>query len=139
LNGESYPDLARRYLAVSDPDDPRYDDLLLGFFASSHPDFKLLWAALFSKNEREYGQLDYPIFLDALLRDLSLGFAPQEVLVSGHIVCQGGYALVAGRQLRLASGTHARPRGAGRYLLFDAAKPVRRVESLLPGLGSVFE
>jgi hypothetical protein len=129
--------MARRYLAVSGADDPRYDDLLIGFLVSSVPDFELLWAALFNRNEREYGQRDYAIFLDALLKELSAGYHPQEVLVTGHVPCRGGYTLLAGRQLRLASGSHAHPRHAARYLLFDVARPVRQADELLEGLGSV--
>jgi hypothetical protein len=138
LSGERYDDMARDYLAVSGPDDPRYDDLLIGFVASTHPDFELLWAALFTRNEQQYGEGEYAVFLDALLRDLSAGFHGQEVLVTGHVPCQGGYALVAGRQLRLASGTHAHPRQARRCLRFDVEKPLRQADELLSGLESVF-
>ncbi len=138
LSGERYDDMARDYLAVTGPDDPRYDDLLIGLLASTHPDLELLWAALFTRNEQQYGERDYAIFLDALLHDLSAGFHRQEVLVTGHIPCQDGYALVAGRQLRLASGAHAHPRQAGRCLLFDVEKPVRWADELLSGLESVF-
>lgn len=139
LSGEPYDYMARHYLAVSGPKDPRYDDLLVGFLASSYPDFDLLWAALFTRNEQQYGSQDYAVFLDALLRDLSEDYQPQEVLVTGHMPCQGGYTLVAGRQLRLASGAHAHPPDSARYLLLDVARQVRRVTDLLPGMGSVFD
>jgi hypothetical protein len=139
LNGARYEDLARRNLAVTGPDDPRYDDLLIGYLVASHPDFELLWAALFTRNEQEYGERDYAVFLDALLRELSAGYHRQEVLVAGHIPCRGGYKVVADRQLRIASGAHAHPHQAGRYLLFDVAKPVREAEELLECLGSVFK
>jgi hypothetical protein len=138
LCDEDYDAMARNYLAVSGPDDPRYDDLLIGLLASTHPDLELLWAALFTRNEQPVGEHNYAIFLDALLRDLSAGFHWQELLVAGHMPCRGGYALVGGRQLRLASGVHAHPRQAGRYLLFDVGKPVWQAEALLPGLASVF-
>ena len=58
--------------------------------------------------------------------------------MTGHIPCRGGYTLVAGRQLRLASAAHAHPRGLGRCLLFDVERPVRDVEELLGGLVSIF-
>ncbi len=137
--GARYGELSRTYLAVSGPDDPRYDDLLIGYLAQSLPEFELLWAALFNRNEQQYGAADYAIFLDALLRELSVDYHQQEVLVAGHVPCRGGYAVVAKRQLRIASGAHAHPRRAGRYLLFDVAKPVRGAEELLRGLGTVFE
>ena len=117
--------------------------MLIGAIVSSvHPDFELLWAAFFTRNEQQYGERDYAIFLDALLRDLSLlrvhrfadTFHQQEVLVTGHIACQDGYTLVADRQLRLASGSHAQPRRSAHYLLFDAERPVQRVDELLGGL-----
>ncbi len=139
LSGEPYDYMARHYLAVSSPKDPRYDDLLVGFVASSYPNFDLLWAALFTRNEQQYGLQDYAIFLDALLRDLSEDYQPQEALVTGHIPCQGGYTLVVGRQLRLASGPHAYPRQSARYLLFDAARPVRQADELVKGLKSIFD
>jgi hypothetical protein len=139
LNGASYDELARLLLAAEEPDDPRYDDLLIGYMASSHPDFNLLWDALFNRNERQYGKADYAIFLDALLRELSVGYHRQEVLVTGHVPCRGGHTVVAERQLRLASGAHAHPHQRGRYLLFDVAQRVRDAEELVAGLASVFK
>jgi len=139
LDDESYDDLAHRYLAVSGPDDPRYDDLLIGFMVSSlHPEFNLLWAALFTGNEWECGEDEYALRLDTMLRELSRGFHRQRVLVAGHMACSGGYALIAGgRQLRLASGSHSYPFEAGCYLLFAVEEPVRQADELLDGLGSV--
>ncbi|MFL7794641.1 MAG: metallophosphoesterase family protein [Anaerolineae bacterium] len=141
LDGESYDDIAHRYLAVSGPDDPRYDDLLIGSVVSStHPEFRLLWAALFTGNEWECGEDEYALHLDAMLWELSRGFHQQRVLVAGHMACSGGYALIAGgHQLRLASGSHAYPFESGRYLLFDMERPVRQADKLLDGLGGVFE
>jgi len=138
LSGEDYDTMARTYLAVSGPDDPRYDDLLVGFLASTLPDFELLWAALFTRNEQQYGESNYAIFLDALLRDLSARFHRQEVLVTGHIPCRGGYTLIARRQLRLTSGAQAQPLRAARYLRFDVEQRVRHAAELLPRLESVF-
>ncbi|MCP4538765.1 MAG: hypothetical protein GY832_16650 [Chloroflexi bacterium] len=140
---ESYDDLAHRYLAISGPDDPRYDDLLIGsVISSTHVDFELLWAAIITRNEHQYEEPDYAIFLDALLRELSsfrsndfeYTFHQQELLVTGHIACQDGYTIVADRQLRLASGSHAHPRQSARYLLFDVEKPIRQMDELLRGL-----
>jgi hypothetical protein len=141
LHGESYDDLARRHLAVSGPDDPRYDDLLIGSIGlSAHPDLDLLWSVFFTRNEWEYDKRDYALFLDALLRELSIGFHQQQVLIAGHMACRGGYTLVAdGRQLRLASGSHAHPRHAARCLLFDVGEPVQQAKELLNGLESVLE
>jgi hypothetical protein len=138
LCGEDYDTMARTNLAVSGPGDPRYDDLLVGFLASTLPDFKLLWEALFTRNEQQYGEPNYAIFLDALLRDLSVGFHRQEVLVTGHIPCRDGYALIARRQLRLTSGAQAHPLRAARYLRFDLEKRVQHADELVPGLESVF-
>ena len=137
LNGTNYDHMARAYLSALGPDDPRYDDLLIGFLVPSHPDFSLLWHALFNRNERQYGETDYAIFLDALLRELSTGYHRQELLVTGHIPCRGGYRVVADRQLRLASGPHAHPRDAARCLLFDVARPLATMEELLKGLEPV--
>lgn len=139
LQHASYEMLARHYLAVSGPDDPRYNDLLRGFLASSHPSFNpLLWQALFTRCELEYGLPDYRIFLDAFLQELAVNFFPQHVLVAGHMPVKSGYQVVGQRHLRLASAFHAHPREAGQYLLFDAAQPIRTVKDLLPGLGSVY-
>jgi hypothetical protein len=137
-SGEPYEEMARTHLAVSGPEDARYDDLLIGFIASSHPDFELLWAALFSTNEFDDGMKAYGVSIDALLFHLSAGYHEQRALVAGHIGCRGGYALISDRQLRLASATHARPPTSGQYLLFDTESPVQR-DDLLAGLGSVFE
>ena len=134
LMGQSYDELTHYYLAVDGPGDPRYDDMLRGFFLTAHPDFdKLLWPALFSRCEDEYGA-DYPIFLDALLTDLSVEYERQNFLVAGHMGISGGHQVVAQRHLRLASGLHARPQSAREYLLFDAAQPIASIEALLAGI-----
>jgi len=133
----SYAVLAKHYLAVSGPDDSRYDHLLRGFMATAAPSFELLWSALFTTCEEEYGR-DYAVLLDAMLQELSVGFFPQRVLVSGHMNTPNGDTIIARRQLRLSSARHARPREAGRYLIFDAGRPLHSVEDLLAGLGSVY-
>jgi len=138
LNRMSYDQMARTYLSASGSDDLRYDDLLIGFLVPSHPDFDLLWNALSNRNERQYGAADYAIFLDALLRELSAGYHRQELLVTGHIPCRGGYQIVADRQLRLASGQHAHPHHSARFLLFNATRPKGTIEELLNGLERVF-
>lgn len=137
--GITYDVLSKHYLAVTGPADPRYDDYLVGVFAGQRPDFNLLWSAFFNSNERDYGAEAYAVYVAALLEGLSADYVEQRVLVAGHVGCRNGYEIVAqGRQLRLASGAHARPYESGRYLLFDAGKPVDAASALLPGLKSVF-
>jgi hypothetical protein len=139
LSGESsYDAMARRYLSASEPDDPRYDDLLRGFLVAGSADFRLVYDSLFTRCEQQAGESVYAEHLDALLAHVSEDHLPQRALVAGHIAVTGGYTLVAGRHLRLASAAHARPREAGQYLLFDAAHPISTVGDLLPGLESVF-
>jgi hypothetical protein len=139
MSGLPYEQLADHYLAVSGPDDPRYDDLLRGFLATSQPLFdQLLWPALFTRCEHEYGRTDYAIFLDALLQELSIDFSPQQILIAGHISINGGHKIIAKRHLRLASAHHAIPRKAGQYLLFDTAEPVLEPKNLVAGLRSVY-
>jgi hypothetical protein len=137
--GRSYDRLVHDDFAVTGPEDPRYDDHLIGITAvTGHPDLDLLWRALFTKNEQQYGRA-YTAHLHTFLRVLSDGYPqPQSVLVSGHIDCDGGHKLVNKRQLRLASAKHAHPREAGLYLLFDVTQPVTKADELLPGLASVF-
>lgn len=132
--------LASYYLAVSDPADPRYNDLLRGFIASNHPDFfRVLWPALFTRNEAEYGNNDYRIFLDALLQSLSVDYTPQYALVAGHMTVKKGHKIVASQHLRLASGAHARPLQDGLYLVFDAARPIKDISELMRHCSSVFK
>ncbi len=136
---ESYDALVAYYLAVSGPDDPRYDDFLRGFIASGQLLFEnLLWPALFTRCEKEYGPHDYGIFLDALLKELSVDFYPQQWLVAGHITLKGGHQIIANRHLRLASAQHATPHHAGQYLLFDTAQPPQNMADLINSLGTVF-
>jgi hypothetical protein len=135
----SYDQQAKHYLAVSGSDDPRYDHLLRGFLATAAPSFQLLWSSLFTRCEKEFGAADYALFLDAMLKELSAGFSPQQVLVSGHISTREGHKIIAHRQLRLSSAHHAQPPGSGRYLIFDAARPVYRAKDMLAGLESVYE
>ncbi len=134
-----YEQLVRQFFDVSGPEDPRFYDYLTAQLAMQQPEFDLLWEALFNRNELDYGEAQYSSYLLDLLQALSRDYAPQRVLVTGHIRCANGYHIVAGnQQLRLASATHAKPFESARYLLFDAEKPVHSAEDLLPGLGSVF-
>lgn len=136
----AYEDMVRDYFAVSGPDDPRYDDFLIGAVTStSHPDFQLLWDALFTRNELQYGADAYKLMLQSTLEAFSQQYTRQRVLISGHIDCQGGYKLVLDQQLRMASAKHALPRESGVYLLFDVQKPVKTAVELLPKLESVFK
>lgn len=140
MSNQSYDKLVRAYFAVSSPDDPRYDNYVIGTVAAnSHPDFDLLWEAMFSRNELQYGERMYLPMLEKLLGALSADYEVQNVLVTGHIDCEGGYTLVDEQQLRLASAKHAQPREAGLYLLFDAGGQMETAVELLPGLDSVFK
>jgi hypothetical protein len=139
LTGIPYAEWASAYLAVDDESDPRYDDYLRGIFAGYEPDFKLLWSALFSRNELETGIEAYNQEVRALLDQLGRDTWPQHMLVTGHIGCRGGYRILpGGMQMRVASGAHAHPYASARYLLFDAGKRATSAEALLSGLGSVF-
>ena len=139
MNQQTYDDMVRQYLAITSPDNPRYDDFLIGTIASNfHPDFELLWAALFTRNEEQYNKGDYELVVQAMLQAFSQGFYPQTVLVSGHMKCQNGHTQVNQYQLRIASATHARPLESGVYLLLDVEKRVKTAADLLPGLASVF-
>jgi hypothetical protein len=133
--GISYAEVVRHYLAVESLEDSRYDDYLLGVVASQHPDFHVLWSALFSSNEMQYGRTAYANHVKGLLSALSEGYTTQCVLVTGHIGCRGGYSVLASnRQLRLASGVHAHPKTSARALVFDASVSVTNARALLPGL-----
>jgi hypothetical protein len=133
-SGVSYDQLVHDYFAVTGPDDPRYDDHLIGAVAlNRRPDLSLLWEALFTRNEKQYGRA-YPAYQRRLLKALSHNFHPQHVLVTGHIDCPGGYTLVNKQQLRLASGKHAHPPESAQYLLLDAGKPIFHAGDLLSAL-----
>lgn len=139
LSEAPYDALVRDYFAITDPADPHYDDYLISQLVMADPAFELLWSAFFENDALQEGGTAYAGYVAALLRHLSEGYAPQSLLVTGHIGCRGGYRVLAGgRQLRLASGIHAHPYDSARYLLFDAGKPVGDVKALLPGIGSVF-
>lgn len=138
MHGRTYNEMARRWFAVTGLDDPRYDDFLVGTLATSDEDFELLWPAIFTRNEKEYGNSSYQVLLSSLLRALSTGFTPQSVLVTGHIDVKGGYTLVNQQQLRMASAKHASPREAGLYLLFNVQEKFNTAADLVPNLRSVF-
>lgn len=140
--GAPYDEDARHYLAVRDPDDPRYTHLLRAMLIAQHSrEFAVLWDALFTQNELGLTEYGYVQQVREFLAAFSEGApAPQRVMVSGHIVTPlGGYVLVNRYHLRLSSAAHARPREAGRYLLLDCAQAIHAANELLPCLGTVFE
>jgi hypothetical protein len=130
--------MAAEFLGITSPLHPRYDDLLRGVFVQSWSEnFQHLWDALINRNEHEYGEGTYRSFLNHFLDNLSAGYVPQRFLISGHIALpRGGAQVVAGKQLRLASWTHAAPPEAGQYLLFDAGRPLHSLDELKAGLDS---
>ena len=138
MHGRTYNEMARKWFAVTGLDDPRYDDFLVGTLAMSDEDFELLWPAMFSRNEKEYGSNSYQVLLRTMLKALSDGYTQQSVLVTGHIDCNGGYKLVNRQQLRVASAKHASPREAGLYLLFNVRERFETATDLVPNLRSVF-
>jgi len=133
----SYDELADRYLAVSGSQDPRYDDLLIGFLVTSNPAFDLLYSALSTACEQEFGMADYETALLDLLQYLSIAYATQHILLSGHMNVKNGYQVVTPDHLRIASGTHSQPLDTARYLLFDSSRPIEHMENLLKELHSI--
>jgi hypothetical protein len=133
LNPEGYLLEAQRQLNITDSDDPRYLDLLLGFLATKiKPDWALLWDFFFTQCEARLTIEAYRKILERFLESFSSEEMPQRVLVTGHINAPGGYTIVAEKQLRLASWAHAIPHTSGCYLLFDISRPVERARDLVP-------
>lgn len=141
FTGVSYEEQARRYLAVTGPDDPRYNDLLRVLFLSGqNTDFDLMWNTLFSQNELDVGESAYHRTLKNFLQYISEASPhEQRVLVAGHIGVKDGFAEVGKQQLRFASYTHAFPKRSARYLLLNCEIPVKTSSDLIPGLRYVFE
>ena len=138
FSGQPYDQLVQAYLAVNGRDDPRYDDFLRGFVASSAPEFQRLWTMLFTRCEYEYPKAEYIMLLESLFKALSAGFQPQRFLVAGHLDVRRGFEVVVDRHLRLASGKHALLPNAVRYLVFDVSQPIHTIDELLAGLYSVY-
>lgn len=141
FTGVSYEEQAKRYLAVTGPDDPRYNELLRVLFLSGqNTDFDLMWNTLFSQNELDVGEGTYIKIVKNFLQYISEASPhEQRVLVAGHIGVKDGYAEVGKQQLRVASYTHAFPKRAARYLLLDCNKPVQSAADLIPYLKLVFD
>lgn len=140
FTGQSYDEQVKHYLAVSGPEDARYDELLRVLFLSGqNTDFDLMWNTLFSQNELDVGESAYTRTLKNFLDVFSqTGSHPQRVLVSGHISVKDGFAEVSKQQLRVASFTHAFPRRSARYLVLDCEKPVHTAADLTASLKMVF-
>lgn len=139
FTGLPYDDQARRFLAVSGPSDPRYNDLLrMLFLTGQNTDFDLMWNTLFSQNEMD-GNTSYIGTIRGFLSYVSRASQhEQRVLVAGHIGVKNGFGLVGTQQLRLASYTHAYPKRAGRYLLLDCSKPIKTASDLILSIQPVF-
>ncbi len=140
FTGISYDEQARRFLAVSGPEDPRYNDLLRVLFLSGqNTDFDLLWNTLFSQNELDTSH-NYTMTVKNFLSYISkVSPHEQRVLVAGHIGVKDGYGLVGPQQLRLASFTHAHPKSSGRYLLLDCGAEMQTARDLYTSIQPVFD
>jgi predicted phosphodiesterase len=122
LNQIDYESNARELLAITGPEDPRYNDLLWGMVLRGLPEFEGIWETFMNGNERDYGEQGYSQILSGTLAQLSEGFVPQVGLISGHMVTPRGAQIIAEHQLRIASGVHARPFEAAKFLVFDMGK-----------------
>jgi len=139
VSPEEYEDEARKNLAVTGADDPRYYDLLRGVVASNlEPEWSMLWNFFFSRCEQDIDAGEYAEQVEGFLEAFSDGDNPQNVLVTGHISTRGGYNLIGKHQLRLSSWAHALPPEEGCYLLFDVANPVATAEELVPTVHHMF-
>jgi len=141
FTGVSYEEQAKRYLAVTGPDDPRYNELLRVLFLSGqNTDFDLMWNTLFSQNELDVGEGTYLKTVKNFLQSFTeAGMLEQRVLVAGHIGVKDGFAEIGKQQLRVASYTHAFPKRSARYLLLDCAAPIKAASELVPSLRFVFD
>ncbi len=132
LTADDYDRMARHYLAVDGPGDPRYYDLLYGLIASNLKEWVPLWDFFFTQCEQGMSRDMYRKIVDRFLKTYSEPNCPQMVLVTGHISTKDGYEVVEELQLRLASWAHATPKNAGCYLLLDVSRPVESAADLLP-------
>jgi hypothetical protein len=141
FTGLSYDEQAKRYLAVTGMDDPRYNDLLRVLFLSGkNTDFDLMWNTLFSQNELDAGDSTYQRTIRNFLQAISDGSPnEQRVLVAGHIGVKDGYAEIGKQQLRIASYAHSFPKRSARYLLLNCEKPVRSTSDLTESIRFVFD
>ncbi len=139
--GMPYEVLARYYLSVTGPDDPRYDHLIRSVMIGQQcPEFEMLWDVLFTRCEQGLPAPLYDRLLHAFLDAFSTAApVPQRFLVTGHMVVKGGHTVVTPNHLRIASAAHARPREAGEYLLLDCGQPIDSMAELEVALGSVFD
>lgn len=140
FTGLSYEEQARRFLAVTGPADPRYNDLLrVLFLTGQNTEFDLMWNTLFSQNEMDGSGSSYVGTVKTFLQCVSeVSPYDQRVLVAGHITTKNGYELIGPQKLRVASFTHAIPRRSARYLMLDCGKTVNSVTDLVPHLRPVF-
>jgi hypothetical protein len=65
---QSYGELAKHHLAVSDPRDPRAADILRGFIVTANPDFQVLYSALFTRCKQEYDLAEHAEKLQLVLQ-----------------------------------------------------------------------
>jgi hypothetical protein len=133
-----YDRMARHFLAVSGPGDPRYYDLLRGFIIGNLNEWQNLWDFFFNQCEVGLSTGFYRKVLDRFLEVYSTPEMQEQVLVTGHMTARDGHAIIADQQLRLASWTHAVPKEAGCYLLFDVSEPVGSAADLLPHVHPIY-
>lgn len=138
--GKPYDKLAQHYLAVSGPDDPRYNHLLRSmFFTVRYRDYTLLWDALFTRNELDHGPEMYQKIAASFLQAISeISPYEQRVILAGHIPVEGGCVEVNPQHFRLATSAHAIPRQSGSYLLLDCEKQIKTAWELRPSLRPMF-
>ncbi len=124
IDEATYAQAAQLSLAVTGPDDPRYYHLLRGVIASNlEPEWSMLWNFFFTRCEQDILIEEYADYVVEFLSTFSAD-APLKALVTGHISVRGGAAVIADRQLRIASWAHALPPEDGSFLYLDTSVPI---------------
>lgn len=139
IDQTTYDQAARLSLAVEGTDDPRYHDLLRGVVASNlEPEWSILWNFFFTRCEQDMLLEDYAGYLQNFL-DTYSAEVPLRALVTGHISVRGGAAVIADKQLRLASWAHALPPEDGSFLYLDMSVPINDAHDLLSFVYPIIE
>lgn len=139
IDAETYEQAARKSLAVTGPDDPRFYDLLRGVIASNlEPEWSILWHFFFSRCEQDMLLEDYAGFLSEFLETYSTD-VPLRALVTGHISVRGGAAVIADRQLRIGSWAHALPPEDGSFLYLNTDVPINDAHDLMSFVYPIIE
>lgn len=135
--GASFEKILKEFRGIDPQDKEKSESFLQGefFFRKG---VSLLGDILFNGNEESYGPLGYLLVMEEFLEEMSKGYTPQNLIISGHVHPKAGFEIFEHEQLRIASSAEIVDPAAKSFIIIDAGKEYLSAKELAENVHSLY-